>query len=151
MVKSARPFDVYEGPGAVYMVNYENLKDKFTMAFKTRILREEKKSEVTLSISNGKNMTDDQMSEFIEEIFDIWFEQKIVREVCKQQLGKEVVAKHDLNAVNLNSDMQYGQKHGMLNEGMAVDVMGLDPCNVDVDECELDTKIGFTEYNTDRK
>ena len=96
-------------------------------------------------------MTDDQMSEFIEEIFDMWFEQKIVREVCKQQLGKELIAKHDLKAVSLNSDTQYGRKHGMLNEGTAIDVMGLDPCNYDVDECDLDTKIGFTEYNSDRK
>ena len=91
------------------------------------------------------------MGEFIEEIFDIWFEQKIVREVCKQQIGKAAVAKYDFDAVSLNSDMQYGRKHEMLNEGAAVDLMGLDPCNFDADECDLDTKIGFTEYNSDRK
>ena len=71
-------------------------------------------------------MADDQASEFIDEVFDLWFEQKIVREVCKDKMSGNIVSNYDLKAVSLDMGDQYGKMHELLDEGPAVDLMGLD-------------------------
>ena len=62
---------------------------------------------------------------YIEEIFAIWVEQRVVREVCKQKLLKEEMRDYDIASVQLDIERQFTNEHELLKKDAAIDVMKL--------------------------
>ena len=70
--------------------------------------------------------TEYETAALVNEVFELWFEQKIIREACKEKLGAKAVSELDVSSIDLNTDNQFLRMHQLLKTGVSVDIMGLD-------------------------
>ena len=70
--------------------------------------------------------TEYETAALVNEVFELWFEQKIIREACKEKLGVKAVSELDVSSIDLNTDNQFLRMHELLKTGVSVDIMGLD-------------------------
>ena len=69
-------------------------------------------------------LADTDMVALIEELFDLWLEQKVVRSVFTEKFGGHAVQVHDQVSIGLNLNDQYGSAHSLLTEELAIDLIG---------------------------
>jgi hypothetical protein len=69
-------------------------------------------------------LADTDMVALIEELFDIWLEQKVIRSVFTEKFGEHAVQVHDQESIGLNLNDQYGSAHSLLTEELAIDLIG---------------------------
>ena len=79
-------------------------------------------------LSNEKSIA------YIEEIFAIWVEQRVVREVCKQRLLEEDMRDYDMTSVQLDIERQFTNEHELLKSDAAIDAMNLLSAEPDFDK-----------------
>ena len=64
----------------------------------------------------------------MSEVFDIWFEQRIVRAVCKEKLGSEIIENYDLGCISFKNEKDaIICMHELLSHDEAIEIMGSDP------------------------
>ena len=59
-------------------------------------------------------------------MFNIWLEQKVIREYCRGNLGQKKLEMMDLKSIALNFDEQYLGSHKLLEVSAAKDITNLD-------------------------
>lgn len=84
--------------------------------------------------------SEEETINYIHEMFDIWVEQKIIRAVCRDEMGADMIAKCDLKSVALRSDEQASKMHQLLTKGYAGNLMGIDTFSEDQYSLVLDDR-----------
>lgn len=70
-------------------------------------------------------LSEEKSNLYIEQVFNIWLEQKVIREHCRGNLGQQELSMMDLKSVALNFDEQYLGSHKLLEVTSADDIMNL--------------------------
>ena len=68
--------------------------------------------------------TSEASSDYIEEIFNVWLEQKIIREISHKKMFSQYVWDCDLKSVELDIDNQLSKDHELLEKPAAAKIMG---------------------------
>ena len=58
--------------------------------------------ELDMSWFEGEKLDEYRTADFFAAVFNLWFEQKLFREVCKDQVGMEQIREFDLGSIGLN-------------------------------------------------
>ena len=68
----------------------------------------------------GEKLDERETEDFVAAVFSLWFEQKLFREVCKDQISPEKIRQYDLGSVGLNIVQDAVCQHELLGDKEAV-------------------------------
>ena len=83
-----------------------------------------KNSEIINSKEVAK-LKDEEAADYMREIFNLWFEQKMVRAACKDQIETAIVERCDHECTKLDDSIIC--QHEVLSHEEAIEIMGVDP------------------------
>ena len=73
-------------------------------------------------------MNDNEAASYMSEVFDIWFEQRVVRAVCKERLASEIIENYDLECTSFGNEKEaIICMHELMSHDKANEIMGSDP------------------------
>ena len=91
----------------------------------------------------GTQMSDNEAASYMSGVFDIWFEQRVVRAVCKERLASEIIENYDLGCTSLGNEKEaIICMHELMSHDEAIEIMGSDPM--------WKSDLGFLQYDDER-
>ena len=96
--------------------------------------------ELDMSWFEGEKLDEYRTADFFAAVFNLWFEQKLFREVCKDQVGMEQIKEFDLGSIGLNINNEPICKHELLGDEEAV--VHFTKCLLAKSELLIDNEVG---------